>query len=349
MDLIRNTGVSFADALVPTACRRVTLDRVGSLLDNPVVPVSGSLALAEVLTPGANALLSRADGGYQRLVRGQSLLVALGAPYAPLSHTGRLPTELGECDLLNANGVAGIEVARAAKLAAPTRLRLMGLLGTACGAALNLSDFALPLPRQARFPTQSLLLASTARRTKASPTLRHLVQALSARGAVAAIKLTGELDAEFSAQLHEAGAAQVFDSVDAGHSSTGGLKGPALLAMADQLLAQAAAAGADIAITRLAGGLAQPEVRALLSTPGFAQRFDGVVLSAADALSARAGVRLFESLGLPVRLVSGALCDSPLAMREAQPLSCPVVPPEAIREALAWGVPAAVPSLAHAA
>lgn len=330
MDIITNPRAAFAAALLPYACRRVELLRIGSLSDNPVSPVSGDLALAEVLEPGANQQLILADGRSQRLTRGQMLIVTLGSPYAPLAHSGRIPTEMGECDLLSASGVAGIEIARAQKLAAPTRLRLYGLLGGECGARLNLRDFALPATIGPR-PAQSWLVVSTARRTQTSAAMLQLVHGLAHRGgAVAALKLTGEMDADFSARLHQAGAAWALDAADAGFSSTGGISGPSLLAAADQLLASAAAGWATVAVTRLAGGLAQREVRALLATPGFASRFDGVLLTAADALSARAGVAALQALGLPVLAVSGALCESPLAMREALPLPCPLVPPEAL-------------------
>ena len=332
MDIINPRQV-FADALLPYACRRVDLARAHSLSDNPITPAAGDLALAEVLTPGANQHLVLADGRSQRLARGQLLIVTLGAPYAPLAHTGRIPSELGECDLLNANGVAGIEIARAQKLAAPTRIRLYGLLGGECGGKLNLADFALPALGRTR-PAQSWLVVSAARRTQTSSAMLNLAHGLTRHGAsLAALKLTGELDADFASRLQHAGAAFTLDTADAGLAATGGVSGADLLAVTDQLLASAAAGGADIALTRLAGGLAQREVRALLATPGFAQRFDGVLLTAADALSARAAVSTLQALGLKVRAVSGALCESPLAMREALPLPCPLIAPAALAEA----------------
>lgn len=341
MDFI-NPRQIFADALMPYACRRVDLARAGSLADNPIPLAAGDLALAEVLTPGANQHLVLADGRSQRLARGQMLIVTLGSPYAPLAHTGRVPAELGECDLLTANGVAGIEIARAQKLAAPTRLRLYGVLGDARGAKLNLSQFALPAAAQADSrsallaarPKQSWLVLSTARRTQTSAAMLHLVHGLTRHQTpLAALKLTGELDADFASRLHHAGATWTLDIADAGFAASGGVDGPSLLAAADRLLAHATTQGAEIALTRVAGGLAQREVRALLATPGFALRFDGVLLTAADALSARAGVATLQALGLPVRVVSGALCESPLAMREALPLPCPLIAPEDLAEA----------------
>lgn len=337
MDMIFNPATSFAEALLPYACRRVALPQLHSLADNPLLPMAGDLALAEVLSPGANQHLVLADGRSQRLVRGQALLVTLGSPYAPLAHSGRLPTELGECDLLTAHGVAGIEVARAQRLAAPTRLRLYGLLGDACGQRLNLADFALP-QRPAVRPLRSWLVVSTARRTQTSAALLQLVHGLAKHCAqVAALQITGEMDADLSLRLRHAGARCTLDVVDAGLSATGGVSGETLLAAADLLLAEASAQGAAVAITRLAGGLAQREVRALLATPGFASRFDGVVLTAADALSARAGVAVLQSAGLSTVAVTGALSASPLAMREAAPLPCLLLSPAELGELAARG------------
>lgn len=345
MDMIFNPTTAFADALLPFACRRVSLPALHSLADNPLLPAAGDLALAEVLSPGANQHLVLADGRSQRLVRGQSLLVTLGSPYAPLAHTGRLPSELGECDLLTAHGVAGIEIARAQRLAAPTRLRLYGLVGDARGQRLNLSDFALP-QRPAARPARSLLVVSTARRTQASSALLQLVHGLAQHGGhVATLQITGEMDADLSLRLRHAGAGSTLDAADAGLSATGGVSGEALLAAADRLLAEASAQGAAVAITRLAGGMAQREVRALLATPGFASRFDGVVLTAADALSARAGVAALQAAGLNTLAVTGALCASPLAMREAAPLPCPLLSPAELGELAAQGGLDARPSV----
>ena len=338
MDMIRNSRQSLDTALLPYACRSVRVERIGSLADNPVRPVSGDLALAEVLSCAEHARLSLADGREQPLAVGQQIIVALGSTYAPLARSGRLPSEMGECQLLTPSGVAGVETARAASLGAAPRLRLYGLLGDERGHTLNLRDFALP-PRSAKRPARSWLVISSARRTQTSPTLLHWVQGLARDAQVAVLKLTGEMDASFATRLREAGAMRVYDAADAGLAGSGGLGGPELLAAADLLLSHAAAEGARITLTRVAGGLAQPEVRALLATPGFADRFDGALLTAADALSARAAVRQLEDLGLPVLALSGSICDSPLALREAQPLPCPILPPAALGS---WRAPTAL-------
>ncbi|MGH8083180.1 MAG: hypothetical protein ACREP7_21555 [Lysobacter sp.] len=321
---------ALATALIPYSSRRLNRAAIAGCADATHLPANGGLALAEVVQPGGNQLLTLADGRNHRLGKGDRLIVALGSPYAPLARTGRIPTELGECDLLTASGVAGIEVARMQTLGRATQLRLLGLLADASGRALNLTDFALPALASQQRPLRSLLVISTARRTQTSPAMLSLLQGLARQAPVAALQLTGLMDDEFTSRLQRAGARAVLDVNDVGHPTASGLSDVTLLSVADQLLGHAAASGATVSITRLAGGLAQREVRALLTSPGFAQRFDGALLTAADALSARAGVRALEAAGVPVLAVSGSICASPLAMREAQPLPCPLLPPDAL-------------------
>lgn len=304
------------------ACRRFHLG--SPVLETDALPQAGALALVEVIDTGNPRQLALANHCWHSLSVGDRFYAAVGALDAPLGRSGALPENCGECDLLSDSGIVGVETAHARGMGSAPRVRILGLLRNA-GQLLNLRDHAEPKAQGAR-PPRTLLLVSAARRTWASGAMRQLVRGLSQGGSrVAALQLIGSLDCELHRQLSLAGAMQVLDPIDLGNVSMAHADANQLLDACDTLLGAAARAGADTAVMRLAGGLAQREVRSILQAPGFAHRFDGVVLTAGDALSARAGAALLEQMGLPLLAVSGSLSASPLAMREAQPLPCPIL------------------------
>lgn len=118
---------------------------------------------------------------------------------------------------------------------------------------------------------------------------------------------------------------------DTGRLDCRGETATQLLTRCDALLSRLAGAGCDAAVLRVAGGLAVPEVQRLLAEPGIGKRLDGVILAAADGLSAVEGVARIEALGGTVMAISGALLRSPLAAREAAAAtSVPLIPAEAL-------------------
>jgi hypothetical protein len=107
----------------------------------------------------------------------------------------------------------------------------------------------------------------------------------------------------------------VIDFLDFGMPSTFGYPVERLRATMVGIRDELAGRGSDAVVLEIADGLLQTETAALLSSlPGFA---DAVVLAVCDPLSAVAGVRILNDLGVPVQAISGRVTASPLAAREA--------------------------------
>lgn len=289
-------------------------------VDRP--PADGDLAIAEVLEIGRHPMLELASGRRAELEVGDCLVVALGQVLAPLDFSGRCPDTLGDCALLGASGAAGL-VTGGAPGAAPTRLRLLGLAADGEGRVLNLAG----LRPAAVAPADALRIAvvSCARGCHAAKVTAALVRGFARGGIeVGVAKPTGAADAAERWRFLDAGARAAVDVVDAGRLCSAELDGRDLAAVTRTLLG--ALHGSQAVLLRVAGGLARRDTRALLETPEFRGQVHGVVLAAADALSAIEGARRIAGAGLPLLAVSGAICRSPLAMAEARAgLDCPVI------------------------
>lgn len=318
--------------LLPGAIRMMATDAV--LRD-------GDLAIAEVLEIGRHPQLALASGREAELAEGDRIVVVVGRVNAPLAFSGVCPTSLGECALLSASGAAGL-VTAASRGLPPTRLRLLGLAVDEAGTVLNLRRL---VPTAAcgtdsgMARSQRIAVVSCARGSHASKVTAALVRGYARSGAeVAVAKPTGVADAAERWRFLDAGAAAAVDLVDAGRLCSAELDRANLVAVTEQLCATLA--GNSAVIVRVAGGLARRDTRALVCAPQFVASTDGVVLAAADALSAIEGARLLAAAGLRLLAVSGAICRSPLAMAEARnELSCPVL------DAQALGIPARLQAL----
>lgn len=292
-----------------------------------VAPADGDLAVAEVLAIGRHPSLELASGRRAELEVGDRIVVTVGRVYAPLEFSGEVPAGLDDCALLSASGAAGI-VTGASPGAAPTRLRLLGLVVDADGQVLNLARLrpAVAAPEEAL----RIAVVSCARGCHATKVTAALVRGFARGGIdVGVAKPTGAADAAERWRFLDAGATAAVDVVDAGRLCSADLDTSDLVGVTTTLLG--ALNGNPAVLLRIAGGLARRDTRALLMAPALAGRIHGVVLAAADALSAIEGARRIAEAGLPLLAVSGAICRSPLAMAEARSgLDCPVVDPQAL-------------------
>lgn len=296
-----------------------------------LAPKDGDIAVAEVLECGRHDQLDLAQGRSVPLSPGDLIVVALGRHYAPLDFTGACPDMLRDCALLSAAGAAGV-VTEAFAGSGPTRLRLLGLAADVDGDTLNLRRL---LPITASTKTGEALriaVVSCARGSHASAVTAAMVRGFSRSGrAVGVAKPTGVVDAAERWRFLDNGALAAVDLVDAGRLCSAELGADELMAVSHSLTSTLHAAGADTMLLRIAGGLARRDTRALLMAPALKPLLNGVVLAAADALSAIEGARRLEAVGLTVLAVSGAICRSPLAMAEARSgLQCPVLDARAL-------------------
>lgn len=113
------------------ATRAVPREAATGLVPLTRPPRVGELAVAEVIEVGRNTSLETRSGVSSYLFPGDTIVGVFGNRYATDQYEGYVPTEPAvECDLMSAGGLCGEVVSRHAKMAAPTRLRLLGL---ACG------------------------------------------------------------------------------------------------------------------------------------------------------------------------------------------------------------------------
>jgi hypothetical protein len=326
------TAVAFPPLFPKTAFAARRLPEGFPLIpaDAGLAPKAGDLALARVMD-GSTGSLELRDGRIAKLFPGDAVLVVLGGQQGPQCHSGHTPETLGECALLNTSGIAGV-LDRAAG-GTPCKLRLESLLRGFHGRVLNINQWAVRgAPGR---PAQVVAVVGAARLSHAGAVAEQLVHGLAKQARrVGVAKPTGvSLGAEWWNFL-DAGAAVALDAVDAGLPSTTGADESTVTEVFQRQLGGLNRAGVDAAVVRLAGSLPQREVAALLASPQFSASVDGIVLAAADGLSAVEAARRLRAMGLNVVAVSGAISRSPLACREARAaLGLPILAPEQLADA----------------
>jgi hypothetical protein len=306
--------------------RRVDLDTAEWLLDG-VAPTVGDLVLARVTEIGQHGRIELPTGRRATLFAGDEIVVAYGERYAPDQFEGRLPGDLGPCHLAAAGGVAAEVVAAHVRMEEATRIVPVGLLVDSLGRRVNVAAAALPpvpAPTGARPITVAVVGASM--NSGKTTTLARLARGLTDAGiAVGAAKITGTGAGGDGWLLADAGASPVYDFTDAGYPSTYRIGHAAVRAVFAGLTDRLASEGCEAVVLEIADGIFQDETAALLRDPIFAERVDGVLFAAPDALGASAGVGWLRERGMAPVAVSGVLTSSPLAAREAAAATgCPV-------------------------
>lgn len=285
-------------------------------------PRVGELAVATVLTIGRRDTLETRAGENIYLFPGDVVVGVFGHRYATDQYEAYVPDRpVGECDLLSGAGVCGEVASRHAAMAAPTRLRLLGLASDHLGAPLSMRDFGLTMfdAEGAGHRGEVILVVGSSMNAGKTTTAGTIVRALTRAGAtVAAAKITGTAAGKDPRYLRSCGARPVLDFTDAGYPSTYLAESDDLLGIFRVLLSHLRSAGPDFVVLEVADGLVQRETRLLLESAEFRANVDHVFFAAGDSMSAAYGAGLLRELDLPLRAVSGALTQSSLAAREAE-------------------------------
>lgn len=310
--------------------RRVPAQDMQRLLCSGATPRSGDLVLARVERLGQHNGLQLPGGRRATLFVGDEIIVAYGNRYAPDQFEARVPADLGPCDLVAGGGIAAREQAAHRRMRSPTQLQPIGLVADSEGRVLNLADYRLPAASRDGLLPSLLVVAGTSMNAGKTTSSAHLIRGLVEAGLrVGAAKLTGTGASGDTALMQDAGAAAVYDFTDAGLASTY-LAAPLVVEEAvEALLGQLARDGVDVIVAEIADGLLQQETAALLQSPRFAAHVTGVVFAAPDSMGAVAGIDWLERRGQPVVALSGAMTQSPLAVREAREATrLPVLGPD---------------------
>jgi len=297
--------------------RRVQLEDARVLITGAVAPRIGDLVLAVVDKIGSHPKLELPSGRRAQLSVGDEIVVAFGNRYAPDQFEALIGESLDACHLVAAGGVAATKVAKHETMANPTRITPVGLLGTANGQRLNLSQYAVTLDPQRR-PITAVLVAGTSMNAGKTMTAAGLVHAFAKAGhRVAGIKSTGTGAGGDLWLMADMGAHVVLDFTDAGLPSTYLAPGPQIERSVLGLIGHASDLGCDVAVVEVADGLQHEETATLLRSPAIREATVGIVFAANDALGAKAGLQTLEEWDYRVLALSGQLTRSPLAMREA--------------------------------
>lgn len=289
-----------------------------TLLTGDLAPRSGDLVLARVTQLGQHKKLERPDGCQSTLFPGDEVVVCYGHRYAPDQFEAEIPGDLAPCHLVAGGGVASWVLSQYAAMSAPTVIEPVGLLGDRDGRRLNLADFALPPIHHLGRRPLTIAVVGTSMNAGKTAAAAHLVRGLSRAGfRVGAAKVTGTGAGKDIWLMRDAGADPVLDFTAAGFPSTYRATPTQVEAAFDLLLDHLSAAGADAIVLEVADGLYQAETAALVPSPRFAARVDGVLFAAGEAMSVASGLAWLRQRGLPIYGVTGLLTASPLAMREA--------------------------------
>lgn len=284
-----------------------------------MVPVPGDLLLARVGEVGQHRKLELQTGRRAVLFPGDLVVVCFGSRYAPDQFLGRIPLDLGPCELVAAGGLASRVVEAHESMAPATQLQPVGILCDASGERLNLSSVAVEAmarPGAVRAPRIAVLGSSM--NAGKTTTAAHLVRGLRAAGLrVGAAKVTGTGAGGDRWIFQDSGAAVVHDFTDAGVPATFGLSPRDVLEVMGRVLALLDTHDLDVHVVEVADGLYHSETADLVRSTDFRTAMDGVMFAARDALSATAGVSWIEGAHLPLLAVSGLLTASPLVVREA--------------------------------
>ena len=303
---------------IPYGLRRVPESAFATLLPVPTDPKAGDIALARLEKIGKNARLELVNGRAATLHEGDLLAVVFGNRYATEQFEGYARTNGDACDLLSMGGLCGIVESKHASVAEPSKLKLLGALGSEDARPLRLRDFSLP-PQPLFAPAKVVVVCGSSMDAGKTHTAMSLIFGLKKGGErVAGIKLTGTASGRDTWNFVDAGATPSFDFIDGGFPSTHRCSLDELLNLHELLLAHAVAGGASTVVIEIADGLLQQETAALLQSPEFKRTIQHWVFATSDPLAADGGVRLLRKWGIQPLAISGVLSMSPLAMREAQ-------------------------------
>ena len=311
------------------SCRRVQLADMRTLITGQQRPRAGDLVLARVEKLGQHRNLDTRIGR-RHLFPGDEIVVCYGNRYAPDQYETEVPADLSACDLVAAGGMASKALNRHDSIKPPTVIKPIGLIADAHGEVLNLSRYGLAAVDHLGATPPAIAVVGTAMNAGKTTTAAHLVRGLAMRGyRVAALKVTGTGSPNDVAFFRDAGAEQVLDFTDAGHASTYRVNAREVERIFATLLA--AVSDADVVVIEIADGLFQEETAALLRSPLFHARTEGLIFAAGDAMGAVAGVEWLQRHGLRILGLSGVLSRAPLAIREAsQATGLPVYTKDAL-------------------
>jgi len=290
-----------------------------TLVTGSVRPLSGDLILATVTRLGQHRHLEQPGGRRASLHPGDQVIVAYADRYAPDQYEAEVPATLGATQLVASGGIASSVLSRSRDVRSATDILPVGLIGDDRGRPLSVADFALLPPPVAPERPPGVVVCGTSMNAGKTTTNRYLVHSLSRLGLrPGATKVTGTGSGNDYWVMLDAGAHQMLDFTDVGLASTYRQPIELLERKIDDLLDLLSDANCGYTLVEIADGIFQQETAELIDSDAIHRAADRVIFAAGDAMGAALGVDRLRQLGHDVVAISGVLCRSPLAMREAQ-------------------------------
>ena len=300
------------------SARNVTLESVATLLHgDDVIPNSGDIVLARVTKIGEQSDLELANGRRSVLFVDDEIIVCYGHCHAADQFEAQVPTDLESCDLVATGGIASLINHRHAHAKPPTTLQPIGLLADSDHRRLNLKDTTLPKVVSLFSRPYTVAVVGTSMQAGNTTVAANMIRGLTNAGyTVGAAKITGTASGSDTWLMIDAGARLALDMTDAGFPSTYLASPEQVDGIIETLMTHLCVARVDAIVIEVGDGLFQRETAALLDSKTFVKTVDGIILAAADAMSAVCGVESLARKKLPIIALGGHLIDSPLAAME---------------------------------
>ncbi|MEL7296266.1 MAG: molybdopterin-guanine dinucleotide biosynthesis protein MobB [Pseudomonadota bacterium] len=284
-------------------------------------PEPGDLILAEVRKIAQHTRIQLRDGRRSLLYLGDKVIVSYGNRYAPDQFEAVVPTDLDECHLVAAGGIAAKAISKHGKLKWPTSLQPHGYCLDASGQPINLGDYSVVPSAPSELPRKCVVaVVGTSMNSGKTTTVASLVRGLALSGfRVAAIKATGIGSGNDVWAYEDAGARVTLDFTDAGLPSTYLVPQDDIQRCFLDLLENAQARDdVDVIVVEIADGLLHFETIDLISSLAFRRSVDHVLFAAGESMGAVAGVDRLRASGIRPTAVSGVVSASRLAATEAE-------------------------------
>lgn len=315
MEILHRNRINNAKRAFST--RRMPVDAAKTLLSKDSKPRSGDLVLACVKKLGQHKRIELPTGRRASLFVGDEIVLSYGNRYAPDQFEAYVPEDLGQCHMVAAGGIAAQATCWHGKISGPTEIEPIGLIGCAKGKVLNLADFSIA-PASLSMPKHIFAVFGTSMNAGKTITAATLVKGLTRAGhRVGAAKITGTGAGGDLWLMRDSGAVEALDFTDTGLPSTFEIDPTTILDSADRLIGTLGNMGCSVVVVEVADGLYQKETAILARSERFRAMLSGTLFAAGDAMGGVSGAASLADWGHTVLGISGALTQSPLAIREA--------------------------------
>ena len=298
--------------------RRVAKTAMESIIEDlSYQPKAGDLILAKITLLGHHTRTERTDGRKAQLFEEDEVILAYGNRYAPDQFEAVIPSDLSPCHMVAAGGIAARALSWHERIEFPTEITPIGLIADKNGHVINLANYSVP-PALSVPNVPNVTVVGTSMNAGKTTTAAHIIHGLTKAGyQVGAMKVTGTGAGGDLWLMQDAGARVAVDFTDAGFPTSFKVEESELMGIVKKLSQTLVNQGCNAIVVEIADGVYQQETRALLQNEEYKALFKNVVFTARESLGATAGAEWLKSEGYHVPAISGRICCSPLAAREA--------------------------------